>query len=162
LKVLREKRYEVAGFFYNPNIHPLAEYLNRRKAVEDYSQKLDLEVIYPEYAPQDFFQAINLKEQAPARCALCWTLRFENTAQFAKNNGFDSFTSTLLVSPYQDQEMLKKIGASVAAVSGVDFYYEDFRPGFRPAHNEARSQGIYCQKYCGCLYSGMERCKKSA
>jgi len=162
LKCLKEKGYQIAAFFYNPNIHPLAEYLNRRKAVEDYSKKVGLEVIYPEYQPRDFFRAVAFKEETPGRCALCWALRLENTAQFAKGNGFDSFSSTLLVSPYQDQEMLKKIGQSISSVSGVDFYYEDFRPGFRLAHDEAKAQGIYCQKYCGCIYSEIERCKKSA
>ena len=160
LERLRKRGHKVAGFFYNPNIHPFGEYLNRRKALEDYSKKVELEVFYPEYEPKEFFRKVSYKEDAPGRCAICWTLRLENTTEFAKSNGFDSFTSTLLVSPYQDQEMLKKIGQSVSSVSGVDFYYEDFRPGFRAAHNQAKAEGIYCQKYCGCIYSEIERGKK--
>ena len=153
LERLREKGYEVTGFFYNPNIHPFSEYKNRKQAVES----LNTEVVYPEYLPQEFFQEVNGKEANPGRCSLCWDLRLRKTAKQAKEKGFQSFSTTLLVSPYQDQELLKNIGNDVAKDEGIDFYYEDFRTGFRDAHNKAKEQGIYCQKYCGCIYSEMER-----
>ncbi|MCM8763175.1 MAG: epoxyqueuosine reductase QueH, partial [Candidatus Omnitrophica bacterium] len=82
------------------------------------------------------------------------------TAQQAKEGGFKYFSTTLLVSPYQDHNLLKKIGEDVAKEVGIEFYYEDFRPGFRQAHNRAKEQGIYCQKYCGCIYSEIERFNK--
>ena len=91
---------------------------------------------------------------------LCWELRLKKTALFAKDNGYSFFSSTLLVSPYQDQDALKKIGEKIAVESGVAFYYEDFRPGFRKAHEDAKAQGFYCQKYCGCIYSEIERFHK--
>ncbi|MBI4707075.1 MAG: epoxyqueuosine reductase QueH, partial [Candidatus Omnitrophica bacterium] len=71
-------------------------------------------------------------------------------------------TTTLLVSPYQNQELLKEIGEEIAAREGISFFYQDFRPGFRKAHDQAKSQGIYCQKYCGCLYSEIERFQKKS
>ena len=80
-----------------------------------------------------------------------------NTAKFAKENGFDAFTTTLLVSPYQDQNIIKVIGEDVAAKAGLKFYYEDFRTGFKEAHDKARAAGIYCQNYCGCVFSEKER-----
>lgn len=162
LESLRSKGFEVAGLFYNPNIHPFAEYKNRRQAVEDWSKAEKVEVFYPEYAPEEFFRAVNLKESNPGRCATCWNLRLKKTARDAKAKGFNAFSTTLLVSPYQDQELLKKIGSEVAADEGVEFYYEDFRPGFRQAHDQAKAKGVYCQKYCGCIYSEIERCRKSA
>jgi len=162
LEQLKTQGFEVTGFFYNPNIHPLAEYKNRKQAVEVYAKEVRVEVLYPEYRPQDFFQAVNLKEANLGRCEICWRLRLEKTAQAAKEKGCSHFSTTLLVSPYQDQELLKKIGNEVAKESGVAFYYEDFRPGFRKAHDEAKSKGIYCQKYCGCIYGEIEQCRKSA
>ncbi|MCM8770514.1 MAG: epoxyqueuosine reductase QueH [Candidatus Omnitrophica bacterium] len=153
---LKEEGFNITGFFYNPNIHPFSEYKNRRQAVES----LKAEVIYPEYLPQEFFQVINQRETNPARCALCWALRLRRTAQQAKEGGFKYFSTTLLVSPYQDHNLLKKIGEDVAKEVGIEFYYEDFRPGFRQAHNRAKEQGIYCQKYCGCIYSEIERFNK--
>jgi len=157
---LREQGFEVEGFFYNPNIHPLAEYHNRRQAVEDFSKTANLNVIYPEYLPSQYFQEINLKEKDPGRCSLCWTFRLKATAKTAKDKGFNSFSTTLLVSPYQNQDLLKKIGSAISEVEGVNFYYEDFRPGFKKAHDLAKAHGIYCQKHCGCIYSEIEKHSK--
>lgn len=159
LERLKEKGFSIAGFFYNPNIHPGSEYKRRKQAVEDFSKIANIEVTFPEYNPWEFFRAVNLKETAPQRCSLCWSLRLKRTAQTTKEKGFDSFSTTLLVSPYQEQGLLNKIGNSISEEAGVDFYYEDFRPGFKKAHISAKAQGIYCQKYCGCIYSEVEQCR---
>ncbi|MFA5096249.1 MAG: epoxyqueuosine reductase QueH [Candidatus Omnitrophota bacterium] len=151
LQKLSSEGFQVTGFFYNPNIHPLAEYLKRKEAVIGLGA--GIEVLYPAYSPREFFRAVNSQENAPQRCAICWRLRLKQTARAAKEGGFDYFTTTLLVSPYQDQGLLKTIGEEIAQEEGVKFYYSDFRTGFRQAHNEAYAKGIYCQKYCGCLYS---------
>jgi predicted adenine nucleotide alpha hydrolase (AANH) superfamily ATPase len=161
LEQLRNSGFEVAAFFYNPNIHPLSEYNNRRQAVEDFSKAAGLEAIFPEYRPQEFFQAVSGKEFNPGRCESCWGLRLNRTAQEARKTDCTHFSTTLLVSPYQDQGIIKEMGEDAARNSGIEFYYEDFRPGFRKAHDQAKSKGIYCQKYCGCIYSEIERCKKS-
>lgn len=161
LERLRQGGFQVTGFFYNPNIHPCVEYANRKKALEALSDAAGVKVVYPAYAPAEFFQAVNLNENNPGRCEICWRLRLSETARCAKEKGFEYFSTTLLVSPYQDQELLKQIGRAVAKAEGVTFYYEDFRPGFRKAHEQARAQGIYCQKYCGCIYSEIERCSTS-
>lgn len=153
LQRLREKKFEAEGFFYNPNIHPLSEYNRRKEAVGDFSKEAKVEIIYPENLPQEFFRAVNLKEDKPQRCAACWHLRLEKTAHAAKEKGFDYFSTTLLVSPYQDQGLLKEIGNDIVKETGVGFYYEDFRSGFNKAHDEAKAKGIYCQRYCGCIYS---------
>ena len=157
---LRERGFEVSGLFYNPNIHPLEEYNKRRQAAQTFSKSVGIEMFYPEYAKEDFFYAIGGRPVTPFRCHACWTLRLKMTAKTAKEKGFDTFTTTLLASPYQDQELLKKIGTTIGKEEGVEFYYQDFRPGFRKAHNEARLQGLYMQKYCGCVYSQIERDKK--
>ena len=161
LETLRAKGFEVAGLFYNPNIHPLGEYNQRRQAVEYYSSKAGMEVFYPPYLPEEFFRAVNMMEEKLERCPICWFGRLKYTAQQARQKGFTHFSSTLLVSPYQDQEALKRIGEDIAQKEGVAFYYEDFRPGFKKAHDQAKREGIYCQKYCGCIYSEIERCRKS-
>lgn len=160
LERLKEKGFSVAGLFYNPNIHPFSEYKKRRQAVEDFNQTAKIEIIYPHYQPEEFFQAVNLKEAAADRCGLCWHLRLENTARVAKEEGFTFFSTTLLVSPYQNQELLKKIGDSISGKEGINFYYEDFRTGFKKAHDQAKAKGIYCQKYCGCIYSMKPRLTK--
>lgn len=150
---LKKEKLEVTAFFYNPNIYPPDEYQKRRTAVVDLSSRQEVEVTFAEYLPSEFLDAIKGEEEAPQRCLLCWALRLRKTAQFAKINGFYAFSTTLLVSPYQDQELIKKIGNEISEQVGVYFRYEDFRPGFKKAHEEARAQGIYSQKYCGCKYS---------
>jgi predicted adenine nucleotide alpha hydrolase (AANH) superfamily ATPase len=161
LERLEEKGFALTGLFYNPNIHPLVEYNRRRQAVEDLAKSLKVGMIFPEYLPAEYFQAVNLMEEKLERCPICWYQRLKKTAQVAKAQGFNCFSSTLLVSPYQDQGALKGIGSDISQEIGIDFYYEDFRPGFKEAHLKARAQGIYCQNYCGCIYSEIERCRKS-
>jgi len=160
LEKLREKGFTVSGFFYNPNIQPFEEYAKRKQAVIDFSRASAAEVKYPEYSPSDFIKAISRDEEKPARCLACWELRLKATAESARESNLDAFSTTLLVSPYQDQGALREIGARVSREAGIEFFYEDFRPGFRRAHDEAKARGIYCQNYCGCLKSKIDRCKK--
>ena len=42
------------------------------------------------------------------RCInFCYRVRLEKTVQYAKDNGYDAFSTTLLISQYQQQEELK-------------------------------------------------------
>ncbi|MCU0666616.1 MAG: epoxyqueuosine reductase QueH [Candidatus Omnitrophica bacterium] len=160
LEQIKAEGLEVEGIFYNPNIHPLDEYNKRRNAMVDFSAIKNLVVSYPEYLISEFMALIQGKDKKPERCFLCWKKRMEKTAKEAKAKGFDFFTTTLLVSPYQDHDALRQIGNDVAKQENVNFYYQDFRKGFRLAQNQARASGLYRQKYCGCLYSLEERCSE--
>lgn len=159
---LRKDKHTACGFFYNPNVHPYSEYLKRKDEVEKYSKEAQLTVAYPDYDIKEYFQYIIDIENQKNRCHVCWRLRIKKCAQFAKENSFDAFTATLLGSPYQDHEVLKNICEDIAQVAGVKFYYEDFRAGFKAAHDKAKTKGIYCQNYCGCLFSEKERIEKNA
>lgn len=153
---------KITGFYFNPNIYPADEYSRRRSAVEEYTKMLNrmFEIIFPEYDPEEFFRKINYNEARPARCRICWQMRLEETAAFAAANKFDSFSTTLLISPYQDHLVIKAMGEELAKKFNIDFYYADFRTGFRKSQEEARGQNLYRQKYCGCRYSEMERLSK--
>lgn len=157
---LRKDKHLVGGFFYNPNIHPYSEYLKRKEEVEKYSKEISLNVTYGEYDIEKYLEYIIDSESLKDRCPICWWFRIKRIAQFAKENGFDAFTTTLLGSPYQEHEVVKNICEEVAKEIGVKFYYGDFRVGFKKAHNKAKSKGIYCQNYCGCLFSEKERIEK--
>lgn len=152
--------FQISALFYNPNIHPFTEYRKRKLAVEDFCVSRKIELFCPEYSPAEFFQATNLVEEKLERCPVCWFLRLNKTVEIAKEKGFNSFSTTLLVSPYQDQEALKKIGSDISKDKDIEFFYEDFRPGFRRAHHLAKEEGIYCQQYCGCVYSELEKYSK--
>jgi len=157
IEKLRADGLKVAGFFYNPNIHPYSEYIKRKSEVEKYSKDSGLNVICGDYDLEKYFQYIVHNEASSVRCPVCWWIRLEKTAKFAKENGFDAFTTTLLASPYQDQGVIKNIGEEVARNAGIKFHYEDFRPGFKAAGEKARELGIYRQNYCGCIFSEKER-----
>jgi epoxyqueuosine reductase len=166
VEALRKAGHQVAGYFYNPNIHPYSEYLKRRSEVEKLAKESDLRVVFADYDLEHYFQYIVYNESATTakniRCPACWWMRLEKTAAFAKENGFEAFTTTLLGSPYQDQGIIKDIGTDIAKKFGLIFYFEDFRKGFKVAHDLAKSKGMYLQNYCGCIFSEKERIEAKA
>lgn len=157
IKELKSKGHRIAGYFYNPNIHPYSEYLKRLSEVDKYSKEAGVNVIKGACDIERFFQYIAHNEDRRNRCPMCWWIRLEAAAKFAKENGFEAFTTTLLGSPYQDHDALRQIGEDVAKKIGLKFYYEDFRTGFKEAQETAKAKGIYRQNYCGCLFSEKER-----
>lgn len=157
---LRKEGHVLAGFFYNPNIHPYSEYLKRKTEVEGYGKEVGLNINEAIYNIDEYFQYVVYNDRSEERCPACWWLRVLKAAKFAKENGFDAFTTTLLASPYQDHDVLKSICEDVAKNCGVKFYYKDFRKGFKDSQDKARAKGMYMQNYCGCLYSEMERIER--
>ncbi|NLJ73224.1 MAG: epoxyqueuosine reductase QueH [Syntrophomonadaceae bacterium] len=156
LQWLKARNYEVMGYFYNPNIHPYNEYMQRLAGVQDLANAYSLKVIYEEkYNIVDYFQAIAYREHL--RCRFCYQIRLEETAHIAKRGKFDFFTSTLLVSKYQKHSWIKEVGETVAAKYNIPFLYEDFRLGYKDTVKISKELGLYRQAYCGCLYSELER-----
>lgn len=159
LKVLKEEKVDITSFWFNTNIHPYTEYKSR---YESYKLLMEIEKIptieIDEYDLVKFTRAVYNKEFE--RCRYCYESRMEIVAKTAKENGFDAFSTTLLVSPYQKHEMLKEICEEMAKKYDIEFYYRDFRVGFREGQAIARELGLYMQKYCGCIYSEAERYKK--
>jgi predicted adenine nucleotide alpha hydrolase (AANH) superfamily ATPase len=88
---------------------------------------------------------------------MCYSLRLDKVAKYAKDNGFDAFTTSLLVSPYQKHDLIKELGEKFALKYNIKFYYQDFRPFFREGQAMAKEMGLYRQKYCGCIVSYNER-----
>ena len=133
IEVLRGDGIEVSGFWYNPNIHPFTEYRERRNCLRQYAQVIELPLIERnDYALRPFVRAV--AEDISHRCGKCYEMRLFETARQAAEGGFDSFTSSLFISPYRD-----------------------FRPYFRAGQDFARENGFYMQKYCGCVFSEEER-----
>jgi predicted adenine nucleotide alpha hydrolase (AANH) superfamily ATPase len=152
---LRADGHDVATYFYNPNIHPRAEYERRLEAYQAAAQALGVNSLPPpQYEPQSFFRAVTFREDE--RCRLCYQLRLFEAALACRDDGFDAFTTTLLVSPYQDIEAIRRVADAAAAAVEVRFHFEDFRPLFPRAKEMAQGLDLYHQKYCGCLYSEIE------
>lgn len=158
VKLLREENIDVTGYFYNPNIHPYEEYNNRLNALKEYSKMINLNVIYDEYyGLREFVK--NVYDKLDNRCNYCYRSRLEHVVKYAKENNYDAFTTSLLVSPYQKHKMIKQICEDLSKEYEIDFYYKDFRPYFKVGQSMFRETGLYMQKYCGCVFSEEERFK---
>ncbi len=159
IEVLRKQGHELTGYWYNPNIHPYMEYKNRLNALKEYSEKVDLELIVNNhYGLKDFVRMV--VDDLDNRCGKCYYDRILETAKKAKELGYDAFTTTLLISPYQQHENIKKIAETVAKKLDIKFHYVDFRPYYREGQKKAREALLYMQKYCGCVFSEEDRYNK--
>ena len=157
---LREEGIEPTLYWYNPNIHPYIEYKTRRDCLKDYAAKVQVELIINEdYGLDEFCR--NVASDIPNRCVnYCYQKRLTETVRYAAKHGFTAFTTTLLVSPYQKHDEIIKVCEELARLSGVEFLYRDFRVGFREGQAKARAEGLYMQKYCGCIFSEEDRYRK--
>ena len=159
IETLRREGIDPVLFWYNPNIHPFKEYKMRKNTLVEYADAINAKlIINNEYGLRKFIEAIF--PDFDNRCGYCYRVRLEETAKFAAENGFDAFTSTLFVSPYQNHELLKLTAEAVAEKYGVKFLYRDFRPFFKEGQEKARELQLYMQKYCGCVFSEEERYQK--
>ncbi len=157
---LRAENIEPTLFWYNPNIHPYIEYKTRRDCLKDYAAKVGARLIIDEeYGLDEFCR--NVVSDIPNRCVnYCYQKRLTETVRYAAKHGYDAFTTTLLVSPYQKHNELKAVCENLAAMAGIEFLYCDFRIGFREGQAKARELGLYMQKYCGCIFSEEDRYRK--
>jgi len=154
---LEKKFEEIEVYYYNPNIHPRSEYQSRLKAMQ--LMVGDLKMIVADWKPSEYFGC--LKPTLPSlekgglkkseRCLRCWRLRLEKTAEFAKKNGFEAFSSTLLTSEYQNSEMIEKIGKEVGKKHNVQFLIPN------KICKKLETKGFYKQVFCGCCYSLTEK-----
>lgn len=159
IESLRNEGIEPVAYWFNPNIHPYQEYKARRDTLMAYAPTIEMELIVEEnYGLRDFVRAV--ADDIDHRCAYCYRTRLEETARYAAEHGYESFSTTLLISPYQNHECLRQTGEEMAAQYGVPFLYRDFRPGFRAGQQKARELGFYMQKYCGCVFSEEDRYAK--
>ncbi len=159
IEPLRNENIEPVAFWYNPNIHPFKEYESRRDCLVEYAKTIGMQLLVKEdYGLREFVK--NVADNINARCVYCYEHRLEETARFAKENGFEYFTTTLLSSLYQNHEKIKEAGLGFAQKYGVRFLYRDFRPNFRQGNAKAKELGFYMQKYCGCVFSEEDRYKK--
>ncbi len=124
------------------------------EALEKYAQIKGTKVIYKDYDMENYLRGALA---SPDRCEFCYSLRLTEAAKTARQFGFDAFTTSLLISPYQKHELLARTGEKIANEYGIKFYYEDFREGYRESRELARALELYMQKYCGCIFSEKER-----
>ena len=150
---LRKEGIEPTVYWYNPNIHPYKEYQARRDCLKEYTKSINVEAIFEEEYGLDEFCKEAVKD-LQARCVnYCYPVRLRKTFEYAKQNGYDTVSTTLLYSIYQKHEFIKQLMEKYSQEYGIDFLYRDFREGFWEGHQKAHDLGLYMQKYCGCIFS---------
>ncbi|GAB6057179.1 epoxyqueuosine reductase QueH [Desulfonatronum parangueonense] len=160
VRELRSEGLDPDGLFYNPNIHGVSEYLQRRETLQQAARRLNLRItcLDDEYDPRRFFQAVAGRDDD--RCPYCYRLRLERTFQFARQHGYSCVSTTLLYSKYQNREAILTAGRELQDRTGIRFLGRDFRPGWQEGVDLSRQWELYRQPYCGCLYSELDRRRK--
>ncbi len=159
VEALREEGIEPVGFWYNPNIHPMKEYKMRKNTLADYAKSIGLKLeIENEYGLRKFIEGVY--PDFDHRCGFCYKIRFEETARYASEHGFDFFTSTLFISPYQNHQLMIETAEKMAEKYNVGYLHRDFSARFLEGQEKARELGLYMQNYCGCVFSEEDRYKK--
>lgn len=156
---LREIEQAFALYFFNPNIHPHREFKKRLLTLREFCELEKLELIVDKSYPlEDFLR--NALAEPKSRCYYCYKVRMLKTAEYAKEQGFTSFASTLLGSPYQQHEEIKKLAQEASDIFDIEFRYFDFRQGFAWGTQVSKDREMYRQGYCGCIFSERDRYEK--
>ncbi len=155
------EHFNITLFFYNPNISPESEFHYRLEELKRLIVEMnfnDIEIVVPDYDNNEFEALAKGLEYLPEgdkRCKKCYRLRLMRTAEYAKGNGFDYFTTTLSVSPYKNADALNQIGGELEKEYGIKYLYSDFKKkeGYKRSCELSRQYNLYRQNYCGCVYS---------
>lgn len=154
--------FHITVRFYNPNIDEEAEYRHRaeelRRLVSEIPQKYPVTFTEGLYEPDAFYRMAEGLEDAPeggARCMKCYEMRLRESAGYAKERGFDFFTTTLTISPLKNAQALNGIGRKLSEEYGIPYLFSDFkkRDGYKRSIELSAEYGLYRQNYCGCRFS---------
>lgn len=166
-----QAEYDIDIYYYNPNIEPEEEFRKRaceeQRFVRAFRPDGGVGVIVAEYDHEVFEELAHGRENMPERserCYLCYEARLRKTAVYAKEHGYDLFTTSLSISPYKVARWINEIGERLAQELGVGFLHSDFKKqnGYRRSIELSREYGLYRQDYCGCRFSREERDRKLA
>ncbi len=156
-------------FFYNPNIHPRKEYEIRKNENKHFAEKHKIPFVDADYDMDEWYErteGLEFEPERGSRCKICFDMRFERTALYAHENGFQVFSSSMGISRWKDMQQVNKAGKQ-AAERYPDVTYWDYnwrkQGGSQRMVTIAKQEKFYKQEYCGCSHSLREanqRCKE--
>lgn len=172
-------RFDITIYYYNPNIYPPEEYNRRLNELKNFLPRFpqavnnNVKLVEEHYNPKEFYDATNVlvekelqtEKEKGERCRRCYKMRLSKARDYAKNNGFDYFTTTLSISPYKDSKMINEIGKELEPLSPdnpmgtLNFLFSDFKKksGFLRSTQISREYGLWRQDYCGCVFSKVNK-----
>jgi len=163
--------FKVTVFYYNPNIYPPEEYHMRaqeqKRFIDEFPVKNQVDFVEGVYDTERFYDMARGMEAVPEggeRCFKCYRLRLEESAQYAREHGFDFFTTTLSISPLKNAEKLNEIGKDLESQYGVRYLFSDFKKkeGYKKSTEISKQYDMYRQYYCGCVFSKEQRDREIA
>ena len=159
MEAMLESNIPYSIFFYNPNIHPKKEYELRKEENIRFAKKHNIEFIDADYDVDNWFDRAKGLEWEPERgkrCTMCFDMRFERTALYAKEHGFPVITSSLGISRWKNMEQINDSGLRAAShYEGLDYWTYNWRKqgGSERMYQISKQENFYKQEYCGCVYS---------
>ncbi len=159
MESLIESNINFSIFFYNPNIHPVKEYLIRKEENIRFAEKHNIPFIDADYDTDNWFARAKGMENEPERgirCTMCFDMRFERTALYDYENGFSLISSSLGISRWKNMAQINDCGIR-AASHYPDIQYWDYNwrknGGSSRMIEISKREEFYQQEYCGCVYS---------
>jgi predicted adenine nucleotide alpha hydrolase (AANH) superfamily ATPase len=156
---LLESKINYTIFFYNPNIHPLEEYLIRKNENIRFAEKHQVPFVDADYDTDEWFKRARGMEHEPERgirCSMCFDMRFQRTALYAHEHGFKIITSSLGISRWKNMDQINDCGERAAAAYPEMIYWTfNWRKegGSQRMIEISKREQFYQQEYCGCVYS---------
>ena len=154
--------FRIDIYYYNPNIDNIDEYNKRLNEVirftKSFKTKYPVNVIDGGYDSDTFFKMAKGLEEEPERgkrCYECYKLRLKKTSEYANDNNYDFFATTLTLSPYKNSNWINEIGEELDKNTKSTYLYSDFKKknGYKRSIELSREYNLYRQDYCGCIYS---------
>ena len=150
---LKDDGHEVTMLFANSNIDTREEFEKRQTEAEKLAKHDGVRFAALPYDHAEWLREVAAgyenEPEKGKRCARCFRYNLAKTAEFARANGIESFTTSLTVSPHKVSPMI------FAASDDPAFLKLDFKKkeGFKLSVKRAEELGLYRQSYCGCEFS---------
>ena len=150
--------YDLTIFYSNSNIFPQEEYKKRLHEQKRYAKIVGIEVVddvYDEDEYLNFVKGLEEEKEGGLRCRACFEFRLKKTAKYARENGFDVFSTTLTVSPHKNSKVVNEVGRKIAKEENIEFFEGDFKKqdGYKKSIEFSKKYNLYRQNYCGCRFS---------
>ena len=160
--------FDVTLYYSNDNITDTGEWQKRldevKKLVDivngdkfETSAIRPLKLVVQQQNSSRFFavaRGLEAEKEGGARCRECFVLRLTDAQNYATQNNFHYFGTTLSVSPYKNSQLLNEIGLSLQTDT-LKWLTADFKKqgGYNESIRLSEQYGLYRQHYCGCCFS---------
>ena len=145
--------------FANSNIDTKEEFDKRLREAEKLAAVEGVKIGVLPYDHEEWLREVAAgyehEPEKGARCERCFRYNLTKAAEYAKQHGFDAFTTSLTISPHKVSPVIFAAGDAAATDIGTRFECWDFKKGggYDRSVKRAMELGLYRQDYCGCEFS---------